>query len=292
MPSADVNGITIEYDTIGDPAKPAILLVAGMGNQLIAWEEKAVESLADRGYFAIRYDNRDVGLSTRFDGHKAHIEQVWRAVLTGEEPDVVYTLSDMASDGIGLLDHLGIDRAHAIGVSMGGMIGQMMAIEHRARLKTLTSLMSTTGAPDVGQATAAAAAILMRGTPQERGRAIEFGIDACRLTWGPYFFDEQRARDRVAEAYDRAFYPEGVGRHMAAILASGDRTERLTTVAVPTLVIHGDADPLVDVSGGYATAAAIPDADLLIVDRMGHDLPPQRMEFVRDAIISHLRRHP
>ncbi len=291
MPAATINGITIEYDTLGDPDRPAILLVAGMGNQLIAWEEDAVRSLTDRGYVAIRYDNRDVGLSTRFDGRKAHLEKVWRAVLTGRQPDVAYTLSDMAADGIGLLDHLGIERAHVIGISMGGMIAQVMAVEHGPRLKTLTSIMSTTGARDVGQATPAAAALLLRGVPSERHAAIESGIDGCRLTWGPYFFDEERARRRVTMAYDRAFYPEGAGRQMAAILASGDRTDTLASITVPTLVIHGDADPLIDVSGGHATAAAIGDADLLIVDRMGHDLPPQRLEMVRDAIVSHLRRH-
>jgi pimeloyl-ACP methyl ester carboxylesterase len=291
MPAADIDGITIEYDTIGDPEKPAVLLVAGLGNQLIAWEEEAVRKLTDRGYFAIRYDHRDVGLSTRFDGHKAHIEKVWPAMLAGEEPEVAYTLSDMAADGIGLLDHLDITRAHIVGVSMGGMIAQLMAVEHPQRLKTLTSIMSTTGASDVGQATPPAAAILIRGVPDDRDAAIESGIDACRITWGPYFYDTERARRRVATAYDRAFYPEGAGRQMAAVLACGDRTERLASVTVPTLVIHGDADPLIDVSGGYATAAAIPDADLLIVDRMGHDIPPQRLDMIGDAIVSHLRRH-
>jgi pimeloyl-ACP methyl ester carboxylesterase len=197
----------------------------------------------------------------------------------------------MAADGIALLDHLEVQRAHVVGLSMGGMIGQVMAIEHPDRLISLTSMMSTTGAGDVGQANPQASGLLTRGIPSERSAAIDATVAGARITWGPHFFDEERARARATAAYDRDFYPEGSGRQMAAILACGDRTKSLQSVEVPTLVIHGDADPLIDVSGGYATAAAIPGADLLVVDRMGHDIPPERFEIVRDAIISHLRRH-
>jgi pimeloyl-ACP methyl ester carboxylesterase len=288
MSRANNNGIEIEYDTIGDPKDEPLLLVMGFTAQLIAWDEKFCRAIADEGFFVIRYDNRDCGLSSHLDGVQVDVAALLNARNGfGEPPPVPYKLSEMASDGIAVLDALDIERAHAVGASMGGMIVQTLAIEFAHRLRTVTSIMSTTGEPDVGQAAPEAMAALMRPPASEREEAIAGSVAASKLFSSPRYFDEEKARARAAAAYDRAFYPEGAMRQMAAIGASGSRAERLPEVRLPMLVIHGRADTLIDVSGGLRTAELVPGANLLVLNDMGHDLPEPLWPVIVDAITSH-----
>jgi pimeloyl-ACP methyl ester carboxylesterase len=287
---APSNGIEIEYETFGDPADPALLLVMGFTAQLTSWDEAFCRMLADRGRFVIRFDNRDVGLSTKFDGVEVDMVGLLGALAArdySKVPAVPYTLSAFSDDAFGLLDHLGIERAHIAGASMGGMIVQTMAIEHPERVLTMTSIMSTTGNPDVGQAKPEATAALLAPPPADRAAYVEAAATNWRVFASPRYFDAAKAKERAAASYDRSFYPAGGARQLAAILASGDRTERLQALAVPTLVIHGRADTLITLSGGEATAAAVPGANLLVCNDMGHDLPEPLWPAVVDAIVSH-----
>lgn len=262
--------MTIEYETFGAPDSPPVLLIMGFGAQLTLWDQSLCAALADAGYYVIRYDNRDVGLSTWLDG-----------VESSPPP---YSLDDMAADAAGLLDALGIESAHIVGASMGGMIAQSFAIAYPKRTRTLVSIMSTTGSPTVGQATPEALAALLSPPPKSRDEAIELGVQVSQLIGSPaYPIDDEVLRDRVAAAYDRAFNPAGRARQLAAIRSQPDRTEALGNVTAPTLVIHGESDPLVTPSGGEATAVAIPGAQLKLVPGMGHSLPPQLFgEIVED----------
>ena len=248
--------VELEYETFGDAGDPAVLLIAGWSVQLIVWHHDICNDLARRGYYVIRFDNRDAGLSTKI------------------EDGSTYTLEDMAADAIGLLDVLGVARAHVIGQSMGGMIAQSMAIHHRERVVTLTSIMSTTGAPAVGGVAPDVTALLARPTPQTPEERIASGIETARVLWGdtPQVpFDEELARWRAETSEARCVYPEGSVRQLLAIYASGDRTAALRELdGVPTLVVHGDNDFLIHVSGGRATAAAIPGAELVVIEGMGH----------------------
>ncbi|HUP87118.1 MAG TPA: alpha/beta hydrolase [Acidimicrobiales bacterium] len=269
MPRAQTNGIEIEYETSGSPDDPAVILISGLGAQLITFHEDFCNGLAERGRFVIRFDNRDVGLSTKIEDGSS------------------YALEDMADDTAGLLDALGIDRADVVGVSMGGMIAQTVAIRHPGRVRTLTSIMSTTGAPGVGSATEDAMARLLTAPGQSREERVASSIETSRVIWGdsPQFpFDEDLARWRAETSVDRAYYPAGTARQMLAIRASGDRTERLRRLDVPTLVIHGSDDPLVQPSGGEATASAIPGAELLVIEGMGHGLARSAFTPIIDAI--------
>jgi pimeloyl-ACP methyl ester carboxylesterase len=268
MPRAAANGIELEYDTFGSPDDPAVLLISGLGAQMITFHEDFCRELVERGHHVIRFDNRDVGLSTKV-------------------PEGGYALEDMADDAAGLLDHLGIDAAHVVGVSMGGMIAQTFAIRHPQRVRSLTSIMSTTGAAGVGGATPEAAARLVTRPGDSRDDRIASSIESSRITWGdsPQFpFDEELARWRAETSVDRSYYPEGTQRQMLAIRATGDRTARLRELDVPTLVIHGTNDPLVQSSGGEATAAAIPGAELLLIEGMGHGLARPAFAQIADAI--------
>jgi pimeloyl-ACP methyl ester carboxylesterase len=233
----------------------------------------------------IRYDNRDVGLSTKIDTPELDFASSLMAAMGGQEVDAPYLLDDMADDAAGLLDALGIHAAHVVGVSMGGMIAQTLAIRHPAKVLTLTSIMSTTGDRDIGQPTPEAMEQLLQPPATDRDGAIEQSVNASKVIGSPAHFDEGRTRERAAEAYDRSFYPVGVGRQLLAIVASGSRREALGAVRVPTLVIHGGADPLVQPDGGRRTAEAIPGAALLVIDGMGHDLPPAFWPQVVDAIV-------
>ncbi len=287
MPTAENDGVVIEYDTIGDPDDPAVLLVMGFTMQLTAWDPAFCQMLADHGLFVIRFDNRDAGLSTKSEGPPPNVLALLAAVTAGGtvSAEVPYTLSHMAADGLAVLDALAIEAAHAVGASMGGMIAQQLAIEHPGRTLSLTSIMSTTGNPQVGQGRQEAIAALFTPPPTDREGAIERGIRVGELVSGPHF-DEVEARIRIAQAYDRSFHPQGAPFQMAAIAKTGDRTERLKQLDVPTLVIHGELDPLIDVSGGEATAAAIPGAKLMTVEDMGHDLPKPRWAEITAAIAS------
>ncbi len=271
MPYAPSNGITLYYETHGDPGGRPLLLVMGLGAQLTLWEPGFCELLAREGFYVIRFDNRDVGLSTKVEGGP---EPDLAKAMAGDHSTASYTLWDMADDAVGLLDHLGIERAHIAGASMGGMIVQCMAIRHPGRVRSMTSIMSTTGNPDVGQPEPAAMAALLAPPPTTREGAIAQGLATWKTIGSPgYPPDEDELRQRLAADYDRCFFPKGTARQLVAILATGDRTEALRGVRVPTLVIHGEADPLVTPSGGEATAAAIPGARLLTFPGMGHDLP-------------------
>lgn len=282
-------GVELEFDTFGSSEDPALLLVMGFTAQMTAWDVDFCRGLAERGYFVVRYDNRDCGLSTKFDGAAVDPMAVMAAALSSEPlPPVPYTLSEMAADGIGLLDHLAIARAHVVGASMGGMIVQMMAIEHPTRLRSMTSIMSMTGDPEYGQASPEAMGALLAAPPVERDAYIE-SADRWGIWASKKYGDPGEARVRAAESYDRSFYPEGGSRQLAAIFATGDRTERLRSVKVPTLVIHGRDDTLIGPSGGVRTAEVIEGAHLLLMADMGHDLPKQLHPIYFDAMSSHMR---
>lgn len=287
MPRVQANGIELFYDEHGDRNAPPLVLVMGLGMQLIGWNDGFVRLLAERGFRVIRHDNRDVGLSTHLDGVPSHLKDV----LMGDPSQVPYRLSDMARDTVGLLDALGIDSAHFVGASMGGMIVQTVAIEHPRRVLSLCSIMSTTGARDAGQATREAMTVLMAPAATDRESAVARAITANRVIGSPaYPVSADVLRARAEAAFDRAFYPEGFARQLAAIRASPDRTPALASVSAPTLVIHGEDDTLVQISGGEATARAIPDATLLRLPGMGHDFPEPLWPRMADAIAQNAAR--
>lgn len=284
MPRADAaNGIEIEYETFGDPQDPALLLVMGLGAQLLSWDTQLCEGLVDRGFFVIRFDNRDAGLSTKVEAD-IDIMATILAGMGGHPVEAPYLLADMADDAIAVLDDLGIAAAHVVGASMGGMIAQTIAIRHRARVLSLTSIMSTTGNLSVGQPTPEAAALLLTSPGKTRDAIIAASVEASRAIGSPDHFDDAYALDKATRAYDRCYCPQGLARQLLAILASGDRTDDLRKLHINALVIHGDADPLVTPSGGEATAEAIDGSELLILEGMGHDLPAYYWPQVIEAI--------
>ncbi|NKB42263.1 MAG: alpha/beta fold hydrolase [Ilumatobacter sp.] len=289
MPMVKVNEIEICFDCSGPDEGPPLLLVMGLGAQMTVWNIGFVSKLVDRGFRVIRFDNRDAGLSSKTVGDPPDVMALYTKALAGEQISAPYTLSTMADDAVGLLDALEIPAAHVVGASMGGMIVQMMAIEHPNRLLSMTSIMSTTGASDVGQPTAEAIAALLAPSPTDRQSVIDASVATSRVIAGS-LFDEAEARVRAGEAYDRCFHPAGSAFQIAAIAATGDRTERLRSVEVPTLVIHGREDSLITLSGGEATAAAVAGADLIVFGRMGHDQPPMYWSQTADAISAVSRR--
>jgi pimeloyl-ACP methyl ester carboxylesterase len=266
-------GIDIAYQRLGNPDAPAVLLIMGVAAQSIHWPDAFCHALVAHGLQVIRFDNRDVGLSTHLtDAPPPDLP----AVLAGDLSSVSYTLSDMAADALGLLDVLGFRKAHIVGASMGGFIAQTMAIEHPDRVRSLTSMMATTGNLQVGQPSPDVLREVFSGPPATtRDEVIQRMIRAFRAVGSPgYPSDEKEVAARAGRAYDRSYDPIGVARQAIASVASGDRTERLRRLQVPTLVIHGMADRMCDVSGGRATAEAIPGAELVLIEGMGHDLPP------------------
>lgn len=266
MPHARHRDLDLYYDTIGEPADPPLVLLCGLGSQVLFWPDEFCYSLVDRGFFVARVDNRDGGLST--------------ALPEGAE----YTLSDMAADVIAVLDTLSIGAAHMVGQSLGGMIAQTVAIEHRSRVLTLTSISSNTGNLDFGKPTDEAFAALTAPAPTERRARIERDIANRRLWASPSYFDEDDARAYFEAMLDRADHPTGGLRQFNAILSSGSRDEQLVQLDVPTLVVHGTLDPLISPDGGSHTAALVPGAELLLVEGMGHDLPTQVWQQVISAI--------
>ncbi|TYB67656.1 alpha/beta fold hydrolase [Nonomuraea sp. PA05] len=260
---AAANGIDIAYESFGSPAGRPLLLIMGLGAQLIQWDETLCELLAEQGHHVVRFDNRDAGLSTHLHEHGAP--------AMGAAPP--YLLDDLADDTAALMDVLGWTAAHIVGASMGGMIAQTLAIRHPERVLTLTSIMSTPG-PSIAPPTEAAAAILMGRPAQGREAVLEQAVRTWSTIGSPgYEVDQERIKALAGLAYDRCFDPAGTARQLAAIMGSGDRTAALARVKVPTLVLHGEADPLVPLVGGQATAAAIPGARLVTYPGMGHDLP-------------------
>jgi pimeloyl-ACP methyl ester carboxylesterase len=293
MPQTTNNGVTLEYETHGDPKNPALLLIMGLGAQLTLWPIELVEALVARGYFVIRHDNRDIGLSTKFtEAGVPDLAGVVMARMVGRRPNVPYTLSDMAGDAVAVLDAVGVAKAHIVGASMGGMIAQLVAVEHAGRVLSLTSVMSSTGNPGLPSARPEAMAALTAPIAPdadltailERGAAISKAIGSPA-----YPADPARLRANIERDYRRSFHPTGAARQMAAIVADGDRRARLKGVAAPTLVIHGADDPLVPVEGGRDTAATIPGATILEIPGMGHDLPLPLVDTIADAIAEHAR---
>jgi pimeloyl-ACP methyl ester carboxylesterase len=289
VPRAKANGLELEYDSFGVGAP--IVLIMGIGTQMIFWDAAFCEGLAARGFRVIRFDNRDIGLSTWLTsaGTPDIRGLIGRAAL-GLPVTAPYTLSDMAADVVGLLDALALERAHIVGMSMGGMIAQHLALEAPARVWSLTSIMSTPGGRRHWIGDPRALSTLLGGRPKTKEEAVTFLVQAMKVLHGPSLpFDEAEMRAHAAAAIARAWHPSGFPRHFAAILASGNRTARLAGLRVPTLVIHGAEDPLVPVSAGIATARAVPGATLHIVPKMGHSLPREVWPQVQDAIIEHAR---
>jgi pimeloyl-ACP methyl ester carboxylesterase len=284
---ARVNGVEIAYERLGDPSGQPLLLVMGLGMQLIHWDRELCDLLVERGFHLIRFDNRDSGHSTKID---APVPDARRA-LVGLRVDAPYLLRDMAADAVGLLDHLGIPAAHVVGASMGGMIAQTIAIEHPERVLSLTSIMSTTGEKRVGRPKFRVWGVLVRQAPRQKDGYIDHFVRVFKMIGSRGFpFDEQRIRELAAATYERDHDPRGTGRQLAAIIASGDRTPQLRELRVPTTVIHGRDDPLVPFRGGRATAEAIADARLIAIPGMGHDLPREIWRMVVDAVAENAAR--
>jgi pimeloyl-ACP methyl ester carboxylesterase len=284
-----VNGIELVYDTFGEHSAPPLLLIMGLGGQMIAWDEEFCAQLAARGYWVIRFDNRDVGLSTKLD--EAGVPDIFtlmQAQAQGEAAQAPYTLHDMADDAVGLLAALSVESAHVVGISMGGMIAQEMAIHHPTRVRTLTSIMSTTGDPGLPPPKPEALSVLLTPFPADRDAYIEDSIQSWQVLSGPGFpLDQDLIKERAGRAFDRGLSLAGMARQMAAVVTSGSRREALRSVTIPTLAIHGDADPLVPVECGIDTADAVPGAELLIIEGMGHDLPLAVAPRVIEAIARH-----
>jgi pimeloyl-ACP methyl ester carboxylesterase len=287
MPRIAANGIEIAYEEFGDRRATPMLLIMGLGAQMILWHQEFCEQLAGQGYRVIRFDNRDIGESTWLDHLGMPDVMAIMGALTLGRPitSAPYLLRDMAADAAGLLDALDIPRAHVVGASMGGMIAQSLAIEHPTRVRSLTSIMSSTGNPDLPPPHPEALAVLLTPPPSDREGAIERGVTVFRTIGSPGFpFEEADFRQLATRAYDRGINPAGVTRQLVAILASGSRVEALGGVRAPSLVIHGVADPLVPFPAGEDTARAIPGATLLPIEGMGHDMPrpvwPQMIEAI------------
>lgn len=281
------NGIDIEYEEMGDPAAPPMLLIMGLGAQLITWDDGFCQALVDRGFRVIRYDNRDAGLSTKMDS--AGRADVMAAFQGEAKP--AYSLDDMADDAVGVLDALKIPAANIVGASMGGFIAQLVAINHPERVLSLTSIMSGPGGEDATPPTPEAGALLVQPIPPTREERIDLALASSRILAGEQNpFDEVRERARVERAYDRMYHRDGFGRQLVAILAADSRVEALRNVRVPALVVHGLDDPLVPVQNGRRTAAAIPGARMLELEGMGHNLPERHWAAVADAIAETARR--
>ena len=289
MSFATNGSVEVYFETFGEAGDDPLLLINGLSSQCINYDVEFCQMFVDRRFFVIRFDNRDVGLSSKLDDDTPHLRDVVTAVREGRAPDVPYRLSDMANDAVAVLDALTIAAAHVVGVSMGGMIVQQLAIDHASRLRSMTSIMSTTGDRDVGQPSPEVAALFYAPPGEERETVISRAQALQRLYTSPTEFDPDRVAQRVGDAFDRCYCPRGVARQMAAIVATGSRTPSLQSVSVPALVIHGDADTLIDISGGVRTAQCIPEARFLPIAGMGHDLAPRYWPTIVDAVEAHAR---
>jgi pimeloyl-ACP methyl ester carboxylesterase len=283
----DAGDIRLCYETFGDPADPTVLLIMGLATQMIAWPDEFCAEIAGRGFHVVRFDNRDVGHSSRV---RARPPTLWQ-VVRRDTSAAAYTLDDMAGDAVGLLDCLGVERAHVVGASMGGMIAQVMAARHPDRVLSLVSIMSNTGHRWTGQPAPVAMKVLLQRAPAEREAFIEHMVKAWAIIGSPGFpRDDGEIRAQLERAYERGHDAAGTGRQLAAVFASGDRTAALKDIRVPTLVIHGEADKLVRISGGRRTAKSIPGARLETIPGMGHDLPRGVWSRLVDGIVDTARR--
>ncbi len=288
MPLASSNGIEIYYETFGDPADVPLLLVMGLTAQCTAWDENFCTLLAGKGHYVIRFDNRDCGYSTKFDGVPVDAQAALMSRFGGPMPEVPYKLDAFSDDAFGLLDHLGLVAAHIAGASMGGMIVQTMAIAHPERVLSMTSIMSSTGELEYFESAPEAIARMLAPPPADRDEYITSSA-ATALVFSPHRHkDDAAARRYAGQHYDRMFYPEGGQRQFAAVEASGHRADGLRSLRVPTLVIHGRADQLILLKGGERTAELIPGATLVVFNDMGHDLPWQLWPQMTDAITTHV----
>jgi proline iminopeptidase len=281
----------IEYESLGDPARPAIVLIMGLGMQLMAWPDSLCQELVARGYRVIRFDNRDCGLSGRAPGKKrANLLLAMAASALGLPVRTPYTLEDMAGDAVGLMDSLGIARAHIVGASMGGMIAQVLAAKFPQRVLSLTSIMSTSGNRKVSRPSKAARKVLLSrpADPKNPESVIEHLVEMFGVIGSPaYPSSKDELRQRLGRSVRRAYEPAGTARQLLAIIASGDRRKLLKTITAPTLVIHGAADPLVPVAAGRDTAQNIPGATLTVIEGMGHDFPEALLPRLAAAIADH-----
>ncbi len=287
MPVATNGSVELYYETFGRAQDPTLLLINGLGSQCINFDVALCERFVDEGFFVVRFDNRDVGFSSKLDDFTPRFKDVVDALREGREPEVPYRVSDMANDAVAVLDALNVASAHVMGPSMGGMIVQQLAIDHPERLLSMTSIMSTTGDRDVGQSSPEVAALFYAPPVHDRESVIERSQAIEKLYTSPTEYDPARTAQRVGDAFDRCFYPMGVARQLAAVVASGSRTEQLRSVEVPALILHGDADTLIDMSGGVRTAETIPGATFVAIEGMGHDLPPRYWEMIVMLISDH-----
>lgn len=282
---AKVGEVELAYDTFGDPSSRPMLLIMGLGAQMIKWKDEFCQAIASKGRYVIRFDNRDVGLSTKFDD--AGVPDVG-SLMQGKPVETPYKLKDMAADAVGLLDVLGIKSADVVGVSMGGMIAQTIAIEYPERVRTLTSIMSSTGNPELPQPKPEVAALLVAPPVSNKTDYINNQVAAAKILHGTTFqIDEDYVRDEADRAYERNYNPQGFARQFAAILSSGSRNADLQKVKIPTLILHGSVDPLVPIAGGKDTANSIPGAKFQTIDGMGHSFPIERVPEILQAILQH-----
>jgi len=293
LSTVTANGIQIEYDTFGEHSSPVLLLIAGLGAQMITWPDEFCTHIADQGLCVMRFDNRDVGLSSKFGEAEMPDIMGMVEIKIGGGVEAPYLLVDMANDAAGLLDAVGISKAHICGRSMGGIIAQGFALNHTDRTLSLTSIYSTTGNPDLPKATPQAMQALMDQVPEEREAYIDNYVEGYKAWAGSGLpFNEKFYRNIAAKSFDRCFYPQGAVRQTAAVIAQNNRTPSLAKLDIPTLVVHGDDDPLIPLEAGWDTADAIPNAELLIIKGMGHELSEMNNYWLRisDAIVNHIRK--
>jgi pimeloyl-ACP methyl ester carboxylesterase len=292
LPKANINQIKLEYETIGEPSSEPLLLIAGLGSQLLAWSDDFCKKLAENGFFIIRFDNRDVGLSTKFDDAGIpDMREISSAYARGEKPTLPYTLEDMADDAVGLLDALNVEKAHICGASMGGIIAQIIAYRHPSRVQSLIVMVSTTGNPCLPPAKPEIMAQFFAPVPSEREAYIEEMIKRDSLICGNFEYDKVQGREYRTKEYDRCYYPEGIARQMAAMAVPGNIQPKISSIKAPTLVIHGKEDPFNSIDAAKEIASTIPDAELLLIDGMAHTFPKEILPQIIEAIVSHCNKN-